>query len=59
MLPRVLLAVLTLVGIVGGGPSPSAAQTPPPAPPQEDPLREFVPKERVPADSAVSFPVDI
>lgn len=47
-------------------PSPGAppAATPSPAPaatprPGKDPLLEFVPKEHVPADSAVSFPVDI
>ena len=32
---------------------------PPATPPGPDPLLEFVPKEHVPADSAVSFPVDI
>jgi hypothetical protein len=42
-------------------PAPSAAPaaSPSPAAPGKDPLVEFVPKERVPADSAVSFPVDI
>ena len=42
-------------------PTPSAAPTPSPAPaaPGKDPLVEFVPRERVPADSAVAFPVDI
>ena len=40
---------------------PAAAASPSPAParPGKDPLLEFVPKEHVPADSAVTFPVDI
>jgi hypothetical protein len=70
---RVSLLVLGLLGLAGQvpGPAPAAAapqapeaSTPPsPAPaatpPGKDPLLEFVPKEHVPADSAVSFPVDI
>ena len=42
--------------------SPAAAPTAAPAPsaaPGKDPLLEFVPSEHVPADSSVSFPVDI
>jgi len=39
-----------------GSPSPAAAPTPRPG---KDPLLEFVPREHVPADSAVAFPVDI
>ncbi|HEY7513184.1 MAG TPA: hypothetical protein VIC87_01840 [Vicinamibacteria bacterium] len=62
---RASLVLLALLGFAGPGPGlpPAAAapqETPPaatPAPP--DPLLEFVPKEHVPADSAVSFPVDI
>ena len=70
---RVSLLVLGLLGLAGHvpGPAPAAAApqapapeaSPPPAPaatpPGKDPLLEFVPKEHVPADSAVSFPVDI
>jgi len=70
---RVSLLVVALLGLAGQvpGPAPAAAapQAPPPsAPPSpapaatpagKDPLLEFVPKEHVPADSAVSFPVDI
>jgi hypothetical protein len=43
-------------------PSPPTSLSPPPAPSTPappDPLEEFVPREKVPADSAVSFPVDI
>jgi hypothetical protein len=41
-------------------PAPSASPSPAPAAtPGKDPLLEFVPKEHVPADSDVSFPVDI
>lgn len=45
-------------------PSPAAAPspeaTPPPtSAPTDDQLREFVPREKIGADSAVAFPVDI
>ncbi len=70
---RVSLFVVALLGLAGQmpGPAPAAAspQTAPPSappspapaatPPGKDPRLEFVPKEHVPADSAVSFPVDI
>jgi hypothetical protein len=39
--------------------SPAQAASPSPVAPGKDPLLEFVPREHVPADSAVSFPVDI
>ena len=62
---RLLLALLflTLAG-QGQGARPAAAQeAPPPASPAPartpDPLQEFVPHEKLPADSAVAFPVDI
>ncbi len=52
---RLLLALLllTLAG-QGQGARPAAAQEAPP-----DPLKEFVPHEKLPADSAVALPVDI
>ncbi|HEY7411306.1 MAG TPA: hypothetical protein VII13_11215 [Vicinamibacteria bacterium] len=65
------VSLVTLLGLAGQGPRPAPAtaapQTPAPgspapaptAVPGRDPLLEFVPKERVPADSVVSFPVDI
>jgi hypothetical protein len=71
---RIVLAVLAVAGLAGPGPAarpavaaqegpPAASPGPSPAPsegvPREDPLEEFVPREKVPADSAVSFPVDI
>jgi hypothetical protein len=70
---RVSLVLLALLGTVGPGPgqrSTAAASqeapaseappaAPPATPPAPDPLLEFVPREHVPADSAVSFPVDI
>ena len=71
---RVSLFVVALLGLAGQvpGPAPAAASpqtaapprvplSPAPAatPPGKDPLLEFVPREHVPADSAVSFPVDI
>jgi hypothetical protein len=39
--------------------SPPPAALPPATPTPKDPLEEFVPKEKVKADSAVAFPVDI
>ena len=45
-------------GAAAAPPSPSPAPAATPAP-GKDPLLEFVPREHVPADSAVSFPVDI
>jgi hypothetical protein len=70
---RVSLLVVALLGLAGQvpGPAPAAASPQAPAPSAplspapaatpagKDPLLEFVPKEHVPADSAVSFPVDI
>ena len=70
---RVSLLVAALLGLAGQvpGPAPAAASPQAPAssappspapaatPAGKDPLLEFVPKEHVPADSAVSFPVDI
>ena len=71
---RASLAGLALLGVASPGgnraaaappasPAPAATpSTPPsaaPAAPGKDPLLEFVPREHVPADSAVSFPVDI
>ena len=70
---RVSLFVVALLGLAGQVPgpapagaapqtaAPSAPPSPAPAatPAGRDPLLEFVPKEHVPADSAVSFPVDI
>jgi hypothetical protein len=61
---RVVLAVLLLVA-AGSAPDgrllaaqqPPPQEPPPPKPP--DPLEEFVPHEKVEADSIVSFPVDI
>ena len=40
-------------------PAPAVSPSPAPARPGKDPLLEFVPREHVPADSAVAFPVDI
>ena len=70
---RVSLLVMGLLGLAGQvpGPAPAAASPQAPAPSAplspapaatpagKDPLLEFVPREHVPADSAVSFPVDI
>ena len=69
---RTSLALVALAGLAGSVARPepaAAAQAPPPAAasptpaptarPGKDPLLEFVPKEHVPADNAVSFPVDI
>ena len=66
---RVALAALLLMLASAAPPSRLDAQEPPAAPPAgapapsgprtPDPLLEFVPHERVEADSIVTFPVDI
>jgi hypothetical protein len=67
---RASLAGAALLGLTGQASEPAAASPQAPAPsaspttapaasPGKDPLLEFVPREHVPADSAVSFPVDI
>jgi hypothetical protein len=69
-LVRVSLAAAALLGLAGPGrggaaaapqeaPAAASPSAPPAAAPGTDPLLEFVPKEQVPADSAVAFPVDI
>ena len=50
---RGLLVGLLLAPAGSRAPEPAPAQSPDPQ------LAEFVPSERVPADSAVAFPVDI
>lgn len=47
-----LFVLLVLVAVVATAP----AQAPPA---QDDELETFVPTEKLPADSAISFPVDI
>ena len=58
---RVIRVLLTLLALAlagqGHNGSPAAAQEAPARTP--DPLQEFVPHEKLPADSAVAFPVDI
>ena len=57
---RVTLYVLLAVAVLGGALWASSAQQAPSPPEKEAPeLEEFEPTEKVPADSAVSFPVDI
>jgi len=70
---RVLLLTSLLALVAEGGSSqarppdgaeqvpPSAAPASPavPAPPAHDPLEEFVPHEKLDADSVVALPVDI
>lgn len=62
--PRVILAaVLLLTAAASPARTQSAEESPaPPAPvasPRPDRLEEFVPHERVKADSAVAMPVDL
>ena len=56
---RVLFAVLLLAAFGQGAKGREAVAQEPKAPASPDPLEEFVPHEKVPADSAVAFPVDI
>ena len=55
-----LLSVLLLCGALMSSDT-RAAQPPEPQQPKrsEEPLETFVPSEKLPADSAISFPVDI
>lgn len=58
------LTMLLLLAAALGGSAPASAPPAPPAEPQgdavgEEELETFVPSERLPADSAVAFPVDI
>ena len=56
----VLTSILVLA--VLSAPAPLATEEPPEASPRtesEEPAEEFIPTEEVPADSAISFPVDI
>ncbi len=55
--------VLSLIAILSIGPE-TPGQAEPPAPPAAEPvdtapLETFEPTEKLPADSAISFPVDI
>lgn len=58
-LPR--LALLLLLAATLGGPAPAAlpATDPQTGAGDEEELETFVPSEKLPADSAVAFPVDI
>ncbi|MGH9389159.1 MAG: hypothetical protein ACRD1Z_06035 [Vicinamibacteria bacterium] len=53
---RILYALLAAT-VIAGALWASSAQEPPPK--EEPDLEEFEPTEKVPADSSVSFPVDI
>jgi len=54
---KVLSLLLFLALLLATPAGPGAAQTPEQS--EEEALEEFVPSEKVPADSAISFPVDI
>lgn len=54
---RWLVYALLASALLAGGLWASSAQAP--APKEEPDLEEFEPTEKVPADSSVSFPVDI
>jgi hypothetical protein len=69
---KLLSVLLFLVLLLATPVGPGAAQAPPTTPEsesgevaeeaelsEEEALEEFVPSEEVPADSAISFPVDI
>jgi len=64
---RLMLSLMLLAGLFGPAPgaapagaAPAQAASPAREPAgEDDPLEEFVPRETVPADSAVAFPVDI
>jgi hypothetical protein len=52
------LLVIALLLILAAAPAGRQSGPPASAVPEED-LEEFIPSERLPADSAISFPVDI
>ena len=56
--PAALLFVCLLAS-TPAGPQTPATEEESTALPQEEELEEFIPSEKVPADSAISFPVDI
>lgn len=65
-LVRILLILLFAAGLmVASAPADDPGDNPPaaagqsPAEADEEPLGTFVPSEKLPADSAVAFPVDI
>ena len=56
----IVLLALVAVALLMSGSTLTSGQGSGESPPSEtDELEEFVPSERVPADSAISFPVDI
>jgi hypothetical protein len=62
--PRIALTALLLVSAGAAPARPRGASSPAPAPapaasPTPDPLEEFVPHDRVEADSVVAMPVDL
>jgi len=56
---KVKVAVAVLLAALGGAPPARSREAQSKEPPPRDPLEEFVPHEKVDADSIVSFPVDI
>jgi len=50
---------ICLLASTPAGPQTRATEDEPTGLPQEEELEEFIPTEEVPADSAISFPVDI
>jgi hypothetical protein len=51
VLAFLLLLLLALLGVASSGDAPP--------PPKDEPLPTFEPSEKLPADGAVTFPVDI
>ncbi len=60
MKPLVIALLLVLAAAPAGPPAGAPAGPAPTAPPApEEQLEEFIPSEKLPADSAISVPVDI
>jgi hypothetical protein len=55
----VFAAALTAGWLTAGAPAPPQETSEAPASTSEEPLPDFQPSERLPADSAVAFPTDI
>jgi len=56
---KILSVLLFLTLLLASPAGPGVAQAPEQPAAEEKALKEFIPSEKVPADSAISFPVDI
>jgi hypothetical protein len=55
----IVIGTVLLAGVLAAAVTAAVQTTAQPGPDTEPELEEFVPSEELPADSAISFPVDI